>query len=42
MVFFTNNCVVAVLAQSHSKAMLFRCAQARLVLGKKSSTGGVL
>lgn len=42
MVFFTDNCVVAVLSQSHSAAMLLRSAQARLVLGKKSSSGGVL
>ncbi len=41
-VFFTDNCVAAVLAQSHSLTMLLRCAQARLVLGKKSSSGGLL
>lgn len=42
MVFFAINCVVAMLAQSHRQAMLLCCAQARLVLGKKSSTGDML
>ncbi len=41
-VFFTDNCVVGVFAQSHRLAMLLHCAQARLVLGKKCSLGAVL
>ncbi len=40
-VFFTDNRVVAVLDQSHRLTMLLRCAQARLVLGKKSLSGGL-
>ena len=43
MVFFRDCRVVAVLAQSHTDCMLIRCAQARLTLTKKSSSGnGVL
>jgi hypothetical protein len=45
--FFTDNGVVALLivksvTQSHKQAMLPRCAQARLALTKKSSTGGLI
>jgi len=42
MVFFRDCCVVAVLVRSHRQAMLPRCAQARLALTKKSSTGGLV
>jgi hypothetical protein len=42
MVFFRNCCVVAVLTHSHGQAMLPRCAQARLALTKKFSTGGLV
>ena len=45
-VFYTDNRVVAVLAQSPSLinrlAMFLSCTVARLVLGKKSSSGGML
>ncbi len=39
-VFFTDNCVVAVLAQSHRLAMLPHCAPRRLALNPKSAFGG--
>jgi hypothetical protein len=39
MAFFRDCCVVTVLTQSHRQAMLPHCAQARLALTKKSSTG---
>jgi hypothetical protein len=44
MAFFRDCCVVAVLTltQSHRQAMLPHCAQARLVLTKKPSTGGLI
>lgn len=42
MVFFTDCVVAAVLAQSLITYKLLHCVQARLALGKKSSTGGML
>lgn len=42
MAFIRDCCVVAVLTQSHRQAMLPHCAQARLALTKKSSTGGLV
>jgi hypothetical protein len=42
MAFFRDCCVVAVLTQSHRQAMLLHCAQVRLALTKKFSTGGLV
>ncbi|MFT5421981.1 MAG: hypothetical protein ACI9D5_002747 [Candidatus Endobugula sp.] len=39
MVFLRYCRVVAVLVQSHTYCMLLRCAQARLALAQKSSSG---
>jgi len=40
MVFFVDSGVASVLAQSHIKHMLLRCAPLRLALNKKFSPGG--